>query len=441
MPFERIRTAGEEYALLSFDKDGRERTSDPHGVNGRLSSEILARAAREQPTHVFLFCHGWKGDVTSAREQYTGWIAAMLDRAEDRRAIRGTFEPLWIGLHWPSLPFGDEELSGTAFDAAYVPMSPDEIKALYLDRLALGAEAEPLLETIVRVHQKNAAATELPREAYDAYAQLAQLAGHRSEGPAASPDAADAPFDPDVAFARGNAASAGANFGGDGLFLGGILAPLRQLSYWTMKKRAQVIGESGMHAFVAELMRAAPRARFHLMGHSFGTIVVSSILGGAGASGRLPRPVDSVALIQGAVSLWAFGEKVRGEARKGYYHPWLEGRAVRGPVLVSRSIHDRAVRLLYPWASALALSDGSFDVEEEDDLPLHGAIGSYGIRGLRDVAFGDMLPATEPYGFQEGKVYNLEASRFIARGGGVSGAHSDIEGPEVAHALWQAALV
>ena len=52
-----------------------------------------------------------------------------------------------------------------------------------------------------------------------------------------------------------------------------------------------------------------------------------------------------------------------------------------------------------------------------------------------------MLDKTGAYRFQAGKVYNLQASRFIAKGGGASGAHSDIDGPEVAHALWQAALV
>ena len=39
-----------------------------------------------------------------------------------------------------------------------------------------------------------------------------------------------------------------------------------------------------------------PNLRIHLMGHSFGTIVVSSMIGGPNAVGPLPRPVDSVAL-------------------------------------------------------------------------------------------------------------------------------------------------
>ena len=71
----------------------------------------------------------------------------------------------------------------------------------------------------------------------------------------------------------------------------------------------------------------------------------------------------------------------------------------------------------------------------------NGAIGKYGIRGLSGAVFREMMEKTGAYGFEAGKIYNLEASRFIAKGGGLSGAHSDIDGPEVAHAIWQAALV
>ena len=202
MPLESIPGTDEQYALLSFDKGGKERTDDPEGIGGLLSKEILARAAREQPSHIFIFSHGWKGDLDAARDQYNRWIKAMLDLKDDRAAITGAFKPLWIGLHWPSLPFGDEELGGESFDVGEGTLSPDELKATYLDRLGLGAEAEALVDTIVRDHQKNAAATELPPGAHQAYKELASLAGYQSEGASAPPDSDGAPFDPEAAFAR-----------------------------------------------------------------------------------------------------------------------------------------------------------------------------------------------------------------------------------------------
>jgi len=442
MAFETIPGTNEQYALLSFDKDGKERTDDPAGINGLLSSEIVSRVAAMQPSHIFFFSHGWKGDVVSARDQYNRWIKAMLDSTADRSGLGATFKPMWIGLHWPSQPFGDEELAADSFDAAEGGLSPEELVATYVDRLAIHGNAEPLIRTIVDAQQQDAAATELPDDARQAYAKLAAMAGYKGDGPTAPPDAEGAPFDPDAAFDRGNAADAsvGMDFAGGSGLLGGILGPLRQLSYWTMKKRARTIGEAGMHGFVKELMNRAPSARVHLMGHSFGTIVVASILGGPGGTGQLPRKVDSAALIQGAVSLWAFGDSVNGTSTKGYFNSWMHRGAVRGPIIVSRSIHDRAVGILYPWASAISLSDGSFEVDD-DNLPLYGAIGAFGIRGLPGAIFRDMTDKTGTYGFEAGKVYNIESSQFIAKGDGIAGAHSDIDGPEVAHALWQAALV
>ena len=96
---------------------------------------------------------------------------------------------------------------------------------------------------------------------------------------------------------------------------------------------------------------------------------------------------------------------------------------MRGPIIVSRSIHDKAVGTFYPWASAVSFADGSFDVDEEN-LPLHGAIGAFGIRGLKGAVSRNLLEATGQYDFEAGKVYNLESSIFIKKGDGVSGAHS-----------------
>ncbi len=440
MPYQRIPGSTEQYLLLGYDKSGAERGDDPDGVGGLLSKTIASSVAKSQPSHVFLFSHGWKGDVEAARDQYDRWIKAMLDRAADRAAVAGPFNPLWIGLHWPSLPFGDEELGGAEFGGDTEPLSPSQIKDVYADRLELGADAAPLLEIIIRTHQKNAAATELPAEAAQAYRALAQKLGYQSTGPSGPPDTEGAPFDPDEAFQRGVDASSGANFAGGGL-VDGILAPLRQFSYWKMKQRARKIGEGGMHDFVAQLMTLAPHTRFHLMGHSFGTIVVSGILGGPNASQPLPRPVDSVALIQGAVSLWAFGDRVQNSSRKGYFNPMIHRAAVRGPVIVSMSVHDRAVGTLYPWASAVSFNDASFDPDEPEKLPFYGAIGRFGICGLPGAGTREMLDENGQYGFEPGRIYNLQASRYICKGGGFAGAHSDIDGPQVAHALWQAALV
>src|SRR5204863_8889883 len=135
---------------------------DPDGAGGLLSKAILGRAAADRPSHIFFFSHGWKGDLDSARDQYDRWIKAMLDRTDDRNGMPGAFHPMWVGLHWPSLPFGDEELARNDFAADEESLSPAALEALYVDRLGLNSADAHLLKTIVQAHQKNAAARELP---------------------------------------------------------------------------------------------------------------------------------------------------------------------------------------------------------------------------------------------------------------------------------------
>ena len=436
MPVLKIPGSEATYTLLAFDKDGAERRDDTGGAGGPLSNRILAEAKQNAPTHVFLFSHGWKGDMPEATAQYNRWISAMWKLSSDRERMGQNFRPLFVGLHWPSLPFGDEEFGGASFGDVESGPSPADLVRLYMERLGLSEEGRAPLKRIIAAHVADAAATELPPQVVEDYRKIIALTGYGSGGLDGAPDADGEPFDPVERFESGNAAG-GDSFGG-GFSLGGILGPLRQASYWKMKNRARTIGEGGMHDVVGALMKAAPQTRFHLMGHSFGCIVVSSLIGGPKASHALPRPVDSVALIQGAVSLWSFADTLPGESGKGYFQPLLQRKAIRGPLITTQSIHDSAVGTLYPLASAASFAGASFGA---GDLPRLGAIGKFGIQGLGSAEGRKMLESTKDYGFAPGGIYNLEASSFIATGGGMSGAHSDIDGPQVAHALWQAALV
>ena len=121
----------------------------------------------------------------------------------------------------------------------------------------------------------------------------------------------------------------------------------------------------------------------------------------------------------------------------GYFHDIVKSKKVKGPFLTTRSRFDTAVGRLYPIAAGIArqvdFAPGEF--------PTYGGVGAFGARGLATgVEDGPMLAANGKYTFKPGTIFNLESSQFIAKGGGASGAHSDIDGPEVAHALWQAAL-
>jgi hypothetical protein len=430
MSFELISGTDIEYGLISYDAEGKER---PEG--GKLMSDALVEKAKaEHVTNVFFFCHGWKGDVPAAKEQYELWIKAFATSDDKARAAADCFpgfKPLYIGLHWPSLPFGDEELGGGSF-GAHGMTGPEVLLQAYLDRLGDRPAVRAPLEVIIEAARRGSAPDALPPEVRQAYLDLDAALGLGGGGVAAPPDADRAGFDPDFAFDAGN--EAGSSFAG--INLGGLLGPLRQLSYWTMKKRARDIGENGMHAFLKRL-QTATNARIHLMGHSFGTIVISGMVGGPDARGILVRPVDSVVLVQGAVSLWTYSPDIPlNKAGKGYFSPILTEARVLGPLVTTRSRYDKAVGTLYPLASRLS---GSANFA---GYPEFGAIGAFGIQGLPDAIRQElpMAPANGTYVFEKAKVYNLDGSQYICHGDGVSGAHSDIAGPEVAHAIWAAAL-
>jgi hypothetical protein len=436
MPIRTIPGSPTKYGLICFDANGEER-SGPDGRSGMMSQRLIETAAGGDITDIFLFSHGWMGDVPAAVNQYDRWIGAfnaLPDREKAARFFPG-FRPLFIGLHWPSLPWGEEELGDGSFAPGEEAPGPDELYRLYLDRLGDTPAVRSALRSILDEARRNAAPDYLPAKTRDAFLELNQALDLSSDGVGGAPDADREPFDPEAMFE-----DQGVAFGGFDVF-GGILGLLRVCSYWNMKKRARTVGEGGMHAFVNGLQRATSErgVRIHLMGHSFGCIVISSILGGPRGVGPLERPIDSVVLAQGAVSLWSYASEIPVVgAGPGYFHKVITSGKIRGPLVTTQSSHDTAVGRLYPRASAVS-GEISFAGEE---LPKYGAIGTFGIQGLPGEVKTDgaMLPAIGEYEFERGKVYNLEASQFISRGTGSSGAHNDIDGPEVAHAIWQAAF-
>ncbi|MBM3786396.1 MAG: hypothetical protein FJW30_18710 [Acidobacteria bacterium] len=430
MPFRTIPEFGLEYALISFDDKGQERTDDPDG--GLLSAKIVQKVGTLQPTHIFLFSHGWKGDFPAAVDQYNRWIGAMWKLEADRARMGAGFRPMFIGLHWPSQPWGDESFAdasgsgGASFDptAAVKAVTPANVETMFSEAVTSFGDTPEIrsaLRVIFDAYKNNPNAFVVPADAAEAYQKLADAVGF-------TPDEEVVALDPQKAVAAGRIVEAGASFGIFGSIKKGILGGLRQVSFWMMKNRARSIGEGGMHRFVTDLMNATG-ARIHLMGHSFGCVVVSSILVGPQAKGKLPRPVSSVVLVQGAVSLWSWGATVKDSGTPGYFHSVLSNGSIGGPVVTTLSVNDKAVGLAYPAAVGLV---GQADFVPAN-LPLYGGIGSFGIQGTGLEQAVQMLPSTGNYGFQAGRIYNLNSSQFIP-------SHSGIDGPEVAHAIWEAAL-
>ncbi|MET0859501.1 MAG: hypothetical protein ABW091_00595 [Microbacterium sp.] len=440
MGAERVPGRSERYHLVSFDAAGRERPEE----NGTYSRELVALLKEEGPTDVFLLSHGWYGDVPAARQQYRAWVAAMADCAADREEAEerpGGFRPVVVGLHWPSLAWGEEDLSASFAVAPTDDMSPYEGQGDGVARLvdsSVAALADtPMVRDSVRAIVDSAlddpVPVTLPQSVREAYERLDAALGMGADGEGSPPEADRAPFDPEAVY-QACLMEDLASFGG--ISLGGLLAPLRVLTFWHMKRRARDVGSSGVAGLLGRLQQAAPKARFHLMGHSFGCIVVSSAVSAAGHAGR--RPVDSLTLAQGAMSLWSFCSSIPSvPERAGFFHPILAKGLVSGPVIATTSVHDRAVRTFYPIGAG---SRGQVDYPS-DQLPTFGAIGTFGVRGpgIR-VVDDDLRPVDETYDLKPGVVHDLRGDEVIRASNGLMGAHNDIAKPEVAHAVWQAAL-
>lgn len=429
------------YDLVCFGSGGAERADDPDGL---MTDVILRTLATEDSgvTDVFLMSHGWMGDVPSARGVYDRWIESMSGCSADIARLgqmRPGFKPHFVGIHWPSLPWGDESFGddgsfAVSFNSAD---ASDPVEAMiddYAARIVDTPAARDAIRLIVNSAIEDVEPDTLPPEVVQAYRQLNIEADMGIGGAGARPGADRSAFVPEEMYQalREDAPSFG-------MATGGILGVLRTLSFWRMKDRARWFGESVGANLLARMMQAAPRGlRFHLMGHSFGCIVMSATLAGPKGRGHLARPVESLALVQGAMSLWTYCDDIPATpGQPGYFSRVISDGRVRGSILATQSVFDTATGKWYPLGAGVA---GQVAFAAPGELPKHGAVGTYGLRGPGVNAIDlELQSAVAEYGFAPKGIYNLECSNVIREGSGRSGAHSDINHPELAHAVWQAA--
>ena len=431
------------YDLVCFDSGGRERTDDP---DGPMSDLVLRTLAPDDSgiTDVFLLSHGWMGDLPAARDQYGKWLEAMAacpaDVARMKQARPG-FRPHVIGIHWPSMPWGDESFGDGGSFSVPIDGAPaaDPVEAMvedYAARIADTPAARDAIRRIVVGALDDVEPDMLPADVFAAYRQLNLEADMGIGGVGAGPGGDRSGFNPEGVYQalREDAPSFGL-FGG-----GGIFGVLRTLSFWRMKDRARWFGEGPASRFLARMMQAAPRTlRFHLMGHSFGCIVTSAMLAGPKGRGRVARPVESLALVQGALSIWSYCDDIPATpGQPGYFNKVFSDKRVKGPVVATQSVFDSATGKWYPLGAGVA---GQVSFGGPGEKPKYGAVGTHGICGPGTNATDrPLLGGTTDYNFVPGAAYNLECSEFIREGSGHGGAHSDICRPEIAHAVWQAAL-
>ncbi|GAA3397356.1 serine-threonine protein kinase [Streptomyces roseoviridis] len=406
-------TSVDPYREIVFDKDG-------DGPRGQAAT--LAGLARRGCTDLVLFSHGWNNSPSVASGLFSRFFAPF-PRVAAPGARLG-----YAGLVWPSMMFSDEPVPDYAALAATVPG-----RTAVVARLAELIEREPAEEV--------------------AFAEFAALLRHLAgigpdvpaEGPAADhargPAVAAAPAfllgDPLTVFGMfADAADGGAGvppggpeaeslLGGDRVrrLWKGAKEALRQATYYTMKRRAGVVGERGLGPLLGELARTAPALRVHLVGHSFGARLVAHALRGLPAGART---VKSVTLLQGAFSHYAFAARLPHEPGRGGALRDLQ-RRVDGPLVACHSHRDTALGVFYPLASRLARDDESVLGRED---PRWWAIGYDGVQAVPGTAVLTLGAALRE-GLPASGCASVDAARVVSE-------HSDICHEELARLVARA---
>ena len=411
------------YAAVEFTKAGT--PADPAQVDAALAMLDAADA-----TDVIIMSHGWNNDMAAARRLYTqlGDNLADLAAGSDRR-------PAIIGILWPSIQWADDDqtagggvslgddvgaLAATIRKSVEDPGLAEELTGL-TDSLDTAAGREAFLARARTLLDDGGGDEDAPPSALvggdaDGVFDAVRVAVYAIDDVVPPAPATGAPgVAPDLL-------AEGADVEGAGIFGMSWAALARQVlntvTYYTMKARAGDVGANGVAPLVDRINAADPERRIHLVGHSFGARVVSA------AATNITTPIESLTLLQGAFSHYGFTPDYGGSGKDGAFRGAIANGLIHGPVVITHTHNDRAVRLAYAVASRLAGQVGAGLGDRNDPYGGIGANGSVGT-GATQLELGDRDAS---YQFASGAIHNLLADRQIA-------SHGDVSNPAVANAL------
>jgi len=416
---------GLPYWQMRFDEGGK--------PEARLRQTLLREIPQQGIRDLFVFSHGWNNSSAMAESLYSRFFTQLTDVLRARGIAHGGFGT--VGIIWPSMRWADEappSRAGAAAAAGKRGAAKSDgdlvrgLKAVFttskqrkaLDQMAQMLDKRPTGSKEIVKFQKlmqelaprklpaeddgeRALLTKKPEVVFGAMASLAPRQRRR-----AAASVIDDLWD-------------------------GAKEALRAATYWQMKERAGIVGKAGLGPLIVDIHKAAPGARIHLLGHSFGARLVSFSLAGlppkaVGAA----SPVKSLVLLQGAFSHFAFAHALPHDTKRGGALKGMANR-VDGPILVTHSRKDSAIGSAYPKASFLSRDDAA---AAGANVPRWGAMGSAGAQAVdaTELRFGDV---GDSYSFARGRFFNLDGNTVIVNGGPPSGAHSDIVHDKIAWAV------
>ncbi|MBV9789072.1 MAG: hypothetical protein JOZ51_12900 [Chloroflexi bacterium] len=479
-----------EYFPLSFNSEG-------FPINLGEQRELLAAIVDDAHpvTDLWILAHGWNNDINQGQATYLGWIQRMREVAR-QKVHDPSYHSLFAGVHWPSKAWAGDVAQMVAAGGAAIPTGggegefelrrpgtpADELPAVQVPESALApspkvavdpvqrtafiAQYQPIMDPegvygldyvrdFGRLYDLMFQAGPPPQHEVEEFLRL--LKKYKTTDPhndnIETVNVLSAPISELAQRLTAELSAAPQEYERLGIF-DRLLDVFRTFTFWQMKGRAAIVGETGIYPFLVglrqELKKRNHSVRIHLMGHSFGAKLVSAAVFPAAGASDLEHPlVDTLVLLLGAFSQFSFSNNIpvaRGAV--GRYSAILQQKLVKNPIVTIYSQHDTANRVFYaagmrlasPFSEAIYELAGAAETAEAYKISRdrYGSIGANGAQGLVDQSFRaiDIQPLNKNYNWGNlagVTCINIDGASVINNGTFPTGAHSDIEHPEIFH--------
>ncbi len=403
--------------VVAYDRDG---TCTSPETAEHITAELT------KYSDVFLMSHGWNNDWNAALALYRSWITNLLQI----RPATKTFTPVFVGVFWPSIVApGDQgwaaELAGAAVAQGWEP----EVTGHLTEHLP-AAQAQRVADLLSGGRLTTTAAEEL------AHLVSGYFSGPDSDLPTGSQTdpaaavtgdellrkwqiaqeenrSASEPVTPILIPDDDQPPAEGAQVAG--LELLNPVWILRLGSVLVMKDRAGRVGGRGVSDLLDGFLKSAPStAALHLLGHSYGCKVVLSAL----ALTDQTRPVDSILLMQPAISARCFAADADGEGHPGGYQRILN--RCGSAVITTFSKNDFPLTKLFHLA-ARRKSDLGDVVIAGGGTSKYAALGGFGPHLVDDITW-IVEPSTVYPQLGSGRIMAVHSDSIIAGHGDVQSA-------------------
>lgn len=411
------------------------------------ADSTLDIAALTKATDLFVMSHGWNNDENQARSLYDGFFASVGSLIDDKTlTIPQGRDFRCLRIFWPSKQF---DLPNSNAAVAAGAGDPALAAAVLQTQRLIDATADPSAKAALTTALGLLGTINTDASAAD---QFVRLVLSTATSDAEEHDPVSSVFEQSAQMRGGDmldalgrvptppptidtvAADAGqenvAAFGITNL-LGGAVNFLNLFTYKTMKERAGIVGTVGVAPLLAKIRAQCPTLRIHLVGHSFGGRLVTSVAN-AFPGNDWGHRVSSMLLLQAAFSQFGFAKNYLATGKDGAFRGTLLRDCVVGEIAITHTTNDKANGSAYPLASRLFNQVASAVGDATD---LYGAIGCNGAQDTPEAVQDVLGEAGNAYAAlpAASAIRNLRADKYIS-------SHGDVEGRQVAYVALRNAL-